>query len=71
MAILTGHRNPAGRGHLSLVPSHGSTGTGSTRVRSVSDPVEGPRDAAELVSRFSALLPADDAYSGLFSHSSI
>ena len=31
----------------------------------------GPHDAAELVARFAALLPADDDYAGVFSYSSI
>ncbi len=63
MGTLTKHRQPGRRQHLSLVPEIESTDV----VRSIDDPEPGRRDIADVVSRFGALLPADDTYGGVFS----
>jgi hypothetical protein len=62
MEILTHERTPRRRNHLRLV------GT-DERARSlvpVEDPTPGPRDAAQLVAHFDALLPDDDQDGGVF-----
>ncbi|MGZ4712696.1 MAG: hypothetical protein ACXVJ7_12735 [Acidimicrobiia bacterium] len=59
MATLTGQRTYGRRAHLRLVTADDRPVDDQWNVCVTPDPTPGPRDAADLVSRFRALLPAD------------
>ena len=56
MTTMTGHRRSTRREHLRLVTTD-SPAPRPGATLPVADPTPGPRDAAEVVARFSALLP--------------
>jgi hypothetical protein len=64
MTTLTGKRTERRRTHLRLVTSSDPT----RGTLAVADPNPGPRDAAELVAHFGALLPETFETDGVFSH---
>ncbi len=66
MATITGHRRTTRRAHLRLVTTDAPAPRPSSTLP-VADPTPGPRDAAEVVAHFSALLPPDLVLDGGFS----
>ena len=57
MGTLTEHRDHGRRPHLTLVPPLDPSEPTINVVVGVEDTEPGPRDAAEVVTRFAALLP--------------
>jgi hypothetical protein len=67
MATLTGHRSRARRARRASAPSTERSMPVRASVCAVDDPEPGPRDAADLVARFSRSLPDAPDCTGVFS----
>jgi len=67
MTALTGPRTLARRAHLRLVSSDERPAQAASSARAMIDPEPGPKDVAELISRFARILPGDDSCDGVFS----